>query len=149
MLSITMFLVVGLSGCDWFNTAVLGKPGKAEIAENERQEQEETRRWDSIRNAEAKKLAELRERDEKERAEAAANKPYHIIVGSYEEQVNADRMFNLFKSHGYNPVMIRLADLTCVSAKSYSTLAEAESALRDFLKLDYCPEDAWIHHKSR
>ena len=144
-----MFLVVGLSGCDWFNTSVLGKPGKAELAERERQDKEKIRLLDSMRTAAAEKLAELQERDNKAQAVTEIDKPYHIIVGSYEEQENIDRMFNAFKSHGYNPILIRMGDLTCVSAKSYDTLAEAERELENFLELDYCPEDAWVYHKPK
>ena len=147
VLSITLFLVVGLSGCDWFNTSVLGKPGKAELAERERQDKEKIRLLDSMRTAAAEKLAELQERDNKTQTAVEADKQYHIIVGSYEEQENADRMFNTFKSHGYNPSLIRMGDLTCVSAKSYDTLAEAERELENFLDLDYCPEDAWVYRK--
>jgi hypothetical protein len=139
MLSIILFLVIGLTGCDWFNTNILGKsnkePAKEKIAEIEN--------LDSIRNAERIKYEALMAK-EQEQAEEQVYKPYHIIVGAFEEIRNADNMFNLFKSHGYNPVLFNYGGLTHVSAVSFATFQEASIALRNMLNLDYCPEEAWI-----
>jgi hypothetical protein len=141
MLAIVLFLGIGLTGCDWFNTSVLGKSGKEameEVAEKEN--------LDSIRNIERLKYEALIAK-EKEEAQNQRPKPYNIIVGAFEERPNADNMSALFKSNGYNPVLFDYGGLTHVSAVSFETLQEAETALRNMLNLSYCPEDAWIFKK--
>jgi cell division septation protein DedD len=142
MLAITVLLGVGLTGCDWFNSSVLGKTPAETPAKNENTEKQ----MDSIRNAERAKYAEL-EAKEKELAKSQAVKPYHIIVGAFEEKPNADNMSNLFKSNGYSTALFDYGGLTHVSAISFETLQEAETALRSMLQLSYCPEDAWIFKK--
>jgi hypothetical protein len=139
MLSIILFLGIGLTGCDWFNTSILGKSKKDATAEKSI----DAENLDSIRNAERIKYEALMAR-EKEQAQNQTPKPYHIIVGAFEEKPNADNMFNLFKSNGYSPIMFDYGGLTHVSAVSFDTLSEAETALRNMLNLSYCPEDAWI-----
>jgi hypothetical protein len=142
MLAITLFLGIGLSGCDWFNTNVLGKSNK-EVKEEKVTSAENL---DSIRNAERLKYVALKAQEE-ELAKNQAPKPYQIIVGAFEEKPNADNMSKLFKSNGYNPVLFDYGGLTHVSAVSFETLQEAETALRSMLNLSYCPEDAWIFKK--
>jgi cell division septation protein DedD len=139
MLAIALLLGLGLMGCDWFNTSVLGK-SKKETTEKRDVEKEKE---DSTRNAEFLKVKELLAREE-EQAKNKAPNPYHIIVGAFEEKPNADNMSALFKSNGYNTVLFDYGGLTHVSAISFETLQEAETALRNMLNLSYCPEDAWI-----
>jgi hypothetical protein len=139
MISIAVFFAIGLTGCEWFNKSVLGKAPK-EVSEKEAIEKENL---DSIRKVEELKLAEIVAREQEE-AKNQMPKPYNIIVGAFEEKPNADNMFNLFKANGYNPVMFDYGGLTHVSAVSFETLHEAETALQNMLDLSYCPEDAWI-----
>jgi cell division septation protein DedD len=140
MLSIALFLGIGLTGCDWFNTSILGKSSKETIDKEKEAPQAEL---DSIRKVELAKLAAL-EAKEQEQAKAQVVKPYHIIVGAFEEKPNADNMSELFKSNGYNTYLFDYGGLTHVSAISFETLSEAETALQNMLELSYCPEDAWI-----
>ncbi|MDR3246200.1 MAG: SPOR domain-containing protein [Prevotellaceae bacterium] len=142
MLAIAVLLGVGLTGCDWFDSSVLGK----KPAETQASSESTEKHMDSIRNAERAKYAEL-EAKEKELAKSQVVKPYHIIVGAFEEKPNADNMSNLFKSNGYSTVLFDYGGLTHVSAISFETVQEAETALRNMLKLSYCPEDAWIFKK--
>jgi hypothetical protein len=139
MIAVTLVVGIGLTGCEWFNTSVLGKSNK-EVSEEKTVEKDNL---DSIRQAERIKLEEMVAR-EKEQAKNQTPKPYHIIVGAFEEKPNADNMFDLFKSNGYTPVMFDYGGLTHVSAVSFETFHEAETALRNMLKLSYCPEDAWV-----
>jgi hypothetical protein len=139
MIAILLFLTVGLTGCEWFNTSVLGKSNK-EVSEETSIEQD---KLDSIRQAEKLKLEAMVAREQEE-ARNQVPKPYHIIVGAFEEKPNADNTFSLFKANGYNPVMFDYGGLTHVSAVSFETLQEAETALRNMLNLSYCPEDAWV-----
>lgn len=142
MLSIILFLSIGLTGCDWFNTSILGKSKKEELEDKASYKEN----LDSIRNAERLKYEAL-VAQEREQANNQTPKPYHVIVGAFEERPNADNMFNLFKSNGYSPVLFDYGGLTHVSAVSFETLHEAETALKNMLDLNYCPEDAWIFKK--
>jgi hypothetical protein len=139
MLAIILLLGLGLTGCDWFNTSVLGKQKKV-LSEGKVTDKENL---DSIRNAERIKYEAL-EALEREQAKNQTSKPYHIIVGAFEEKPNADNMSDLFKSNGYSPVLFNYGGLTHVAAVSFETLQEAEIALRNMLSQSYCPEDAWI-----
>ncbi|MDR1584473.1 MAG: SPOR domain-containing protein [Prevotellaceae bacterium] len=142
MLSIALFLTIGLTGCDWFNTSILGKSNKELLKEKVTDKEN----LDSIRNAERLKYEALVEK-EKEQIKKQVYKPYHIIVGAFEERPNADNMSDLFKSNGYNPVLFDYGGLIHVAAVSFETLQEAEVALRNMIDLSYCPEDAWIFKK--
>ncbi|MDR1897210.1 MAG: hypothetical protein LBR10_10515, partial [Prevotellaceae bacterium] len=122
MMAITVLLAIGFTGCDWFNTNVLNKPNKSELEAREKESKQAE--LDSIRKAERAKLAAL-EAKEKELAQTQVGKPYHIIVGAFEEQVNANNMDNLFKSNGYSTEMFNYGGLIHVSAISFETLQEA------------------------
>jgi hypothetical protein len=139
MIAILLFLAIGFTGCEWFDTSVLGKSNRDVL------EVQEVGKdiLDSIRQVEKIKLEEMMAR-EREQAKNQTPKPYHIIVGAFEEKPNADNTFDLFKSNGYSPIMFDYGGLTHVSAVSFETLHEAETALQNMLDLSYCPEDAWI-----
>jgi hypothetical protein len=139
MVALVLSLSIGLVGCDWFNKSVLSKSDKEVVEEKDIEKDN----LDSIRKAERIKLEEMLAR-EKEEAKNQTSKPYHIIVGAFEEKPNADNMSNLFKTNGYKPILFDYGGLTHVSAVSFETLHEAETALRSMLELSYCPEDAWI-----
>lgn len=147
MLSIALLLGVGLSACDWFNTSVLGKPSQEEISKKAEEQLRIDSRLDSMRLAEIAKLNALQSRENEQQLNNANNKPYHIVVGSYEEQSNVDKMITTLKAHGYEPYTFKLSGLTCVSATSYNTLLEAENALDKFMDYDFCPDDVWVYHK--
>jgi hypothetical protein len=140
MIAIAIVAGMGLTGCEWFNKNVLGKSDK------ENSEGNTVEIDDSIRQAERIKYLEMKAK-EQEQSHNQMSKPYHIIVGAFEEKPNADNMLNLFKSNGYNPITFDYGGLTHVSAVSFDTLQEAEAALQNMLNLSYCPEDAWIFKK--
>jgi hypothetical protein len=144
-LSILLFLSIGLTGCDWFNTSVLRKPGKEELARKERDAQKAE--LDSIRKIELAKLEALKAQEQEE-AERSRNvyKPFHIIVGAFEEFQNAENMVGLYKSKGYSPETFDIGGLRHVSAISFETRPDAETALSNILEMDYC-EEAWILRK--
>lgn len=142
MLAISIFLVIGISGCEWFDTSVLNKPKKTDIEalEQKEKEAEEQRK---LEEAQARFALEQVEKEEKEKQEVM--KPYHVVLGCFEIKENAEKMITLLKSKGYSPYEFKFGSYTCVSVKSYDTLHEAEKALEYFLTQDYCPEDPWVH----
>lgn len=147
MLSIALLLGVGLSACDWFNTSVLGKPSQEEIAKKaELQLRTESRR-DSMRLAEIANRNALQSNEEQQANLDFSSKPFHLIVGCYEEQSNVDGMLATLKAKGFQANTFKLGGLTCVSAISYKTLLEAETELDKLMDNDFCPDDAWVYRK--
>ncbi|MDR0559395.1 MAG: SPOR domain-containing protein [Prevotellaceae bacterium] len=142
MLSVVLFLGIGLTGCDWFNTNVLGKQS---VAEQEALEAEalEQARMDSIRKAESENLEAMRAKERELEEASNAVKPYHIIVGAFEEPQNADNMVEFYKSKGFNPTMFDYGGLRHVAAASFQTQSEADRAMEELNNTDYC-EEAWI-----
>lgn len=141
MLSIILFLTIGLTGCEWFNTSVLGKPNKTELEAKEKAARDEAVR-DSTRKAEQAKYDALLAK-EKEEAAKKVSLPFNIIVGAFEEFPNADNMVSFYQSKGFNPQTFDFGGLRHVSAVSFETMVEAERALENLLETDYC-EEAWI-----
>ena len=137
-----MLLGIGLTGCDWFNESVLGKQNKADLEALEQEKRQSE--LDSIKRVETAKLEALLAKEKEQLQSNPSKGPFHIIVGAFEEKENVDNTVSLFKTHGYSVSVFNLGGLTHVSAISFETLREAETALKNMLKLDYCPEDAWV-----
>lgn len=145
--SIAVFFAIGLSGCDWFNTAILGKPSQTELAEREKQRQNELNRMDSIRRAETEKYVNL----ESKNVALADNKsdiskPYQVVLGCYEEQANINNMMNTLKQHGYTPYTFSIGGLTAVAAAGFDTESQAIAEMNKIENKDFC-EDIWVYKK--
>ena len=79
-----------------------------------------------------------------------AKKPfykYHIIAGAFRLESNANNLFDLLLSKGYNPTKLPLNDkgLTPISFDNFSNRKDAVIALRKFQKSEN--KDAWIFEK--
>ncbi len=80
------------------------------------------------------------------------NKPlssekYHIMAGSFRLKSNANKLFDLLLSKGYNPTKLPLNDkgLNPISFDNFSNRKDAVIALRKFQKSEN--KDAWIFEK--
>jgi hypothetical protein len=141
-------MLLSLNSCEWFNTSILGKPSKAEIA---RRIKVENARKDSIAKAEQARLAEIErqkeEEAEREREEALRNQRYHVIFGCFKVSSNAERMVSLLESNGYTPVVLHFANgFSCVSIQSFSDIHTAYNAMNGFMRtVSYCPVDVWVY----
>jgi nucleoid DNA-binding protein/cell division septation protein DedD len=76
---------------------------------------------------------------------ADKNLSYHVVVGAFEELSMANKYINQLKKQGYNAQIIGTNQYGWqqVAAASYSTLAEAKSALNTIKSVK---NDAWIKH---
>jgi cell division protein FtsN len=139
-------MLLSLNSCEWFNTAILGKPSKAEIA---RRIKVENARKDSIARAEQARLAEIarQQQEEAEQAEALKNQRYHVIFGCFKVSSNAERMVARLASDGHTPVVLNFANgFSCVSIQSFSDIHTAFNAMNSFMRtVSYCPEDVWVY----
>jgi cell division septation protein DedD len=154
VLSIAVFLAIGLTGCDWFNTTILGKPSQTELAEKEKQRQQELNQLDSIRRAAAQQLAELENKNSQQQTKTGNDdkKPWHVIVSCYEEKVNVDNMMAQLKSIGYEPYTLPMGNLTAVSAAGFDTEQEAWGLKNKLEDSDYefvgeIEDEIWVYKK--
>jgi hypothetical protein len=139
-------MLLSLNSCEWFNTAILGKPSKAEIA---RRIKAENARKDSLAKVEQFRLAEIerQKQEDAEREEALRTQRYHVVFGCFKVQSNAERMVTLLESSGYTPAVLNFTNgFTCVSIQSFSDIHTAFNAMNSFMRtISYCPEDVWIY----
>ena len=72
---------------------------------------------------------------------------YHIMAGSFRLESNANKLFDLLLSKGYNPTKLPLNDkgLMPISFDNFSNRKDAVVALRKFQKSEN--KDAWIFEK--
>ena len=72
---------------------------------------------------------------------------YHIIVGSFKIQANAQTMMKRLSDNGYQPVQFYLRDgYYAVSASSYNNISDANSAMRNMRQYPtLCPYDSWVY----
>ena len=77
----------------------------------------------------------------------ASSGKYHIMAGSFRLESNANKLFDLLLSKGYNPTRLPLNDkgLTPISFDNFSNRKDAVIALRKFQKSEN--KDAWIFEK--
>ncbi len=150
ILSLSMLL--SLNSCDWFNSTILGKPSKAEIAKKIRME---NARKDSLANLEQEAL-QLRQQQEAEAAaaaqlEAERNQRYHVLVGCFKVKSNADRMMAKLSSKGFHPIALEFrSGFTCISAQSFSDIHVAYNAMNALMKnSDFCPGDVWVYDSNQ
>jgi hypothetical protein len=139
-------MLLSLNSCEWFNTAILGKPSKAEVA---RRIKAENARKDSIAKAEQFRLAEIerQKQEEAEQEEVLHNQRYHVIFGCFKMPSNAERMVARLGNSGYTPVVLNFTNgFSCVSIQSFSDIHTAFNAMNSFMRsISYCPEDVWVY----
>lgn len=72
----------------------------------------------------------------------SSNNPYHIIVGAFGDESNAERLGEKLRNKGYNVKVGPGKGLTLVSIGSYSSHDEAQSAISSFGE---DASNAWIY----
>jgi hypothetical protein len=138
-------MLLSLSSCEWFNTAILKNKSKEQI----RHEQEIARaRQDSLAKVEQARLAEIeRQKEEAEQEEVLRNQHYHVIFGCFKVSSNAERMVSRLENNGYTPVVLHFANgFSCVSIQSFSDIHTAYNAMNSFMRtVSYCPDNVWVY----
>ena len=151
-----------LSGCDFFRT-LAGRPTSADIAAKraliERTEQEEAARRDSIQRVEQQIIAdsiavmEALSADKKlfppadrVRGYATASLPYkyYILVGTFSNADNANRVVAAAEKAGMNPVRIPYGRLVAIGVCPSNSLVQVYHSLESVRAQSFCPKDAWI-----
>ncbi|MDR0296065.1 MAG: hypothetical protein LBH91_07815 [Prevotellaceae bacterium] len=141
-------LLLSLNSCEWVNTTILGNPSKAEIA---KKQEAENARIDSLARIEQENQRLVAEKVEQEVAEAKQvaelNQRYHVIVGCFLMEENADRMMNNLTKRGYSPQAFDFPyGYTCISAQSFGNLNDAYNVMAAMLREDdLWPDDIWLY----
>jgi len=142
-------VLLSLNSCEWVNTTILGNPSKAEIA---KKQEAENARKDSLARIEQENqrlaAAEKAQREEAEtRRVAESNQRYHVIVGCFLMEENADRMMVNLTNRGLHPkAFIFKTGYTCISAQSFNNLNDAFNAMTAMLREDSLwPDDVWVY----
>jgi hypothetical protein len=147
---ILVALLVVLPSCKYFKgRGLFGR--KADTMAVWHARQDSIRVADSIRNAQARLMAEenaradsLRKIGEEQRA---VTSKYNIIVGSFITPEYAKRLAENYRQKGYNTNIIKMAGsrFELVSADSYDNFRQALSRLKDFQSS--IEVDAWMYIK--
>ena len=134
-----------LTGCDFFRS-LAGKPTSKDL-ERMRQEALEQERLQRERDS----LDRVRAL-ELEQARAAAENPldnterYHVILGSFKVEGNAEKMYAALEKNGYKPLVLEFNNgFEAVSVAAYDDYREALRAMEDIKEYPFCPEDVWIY----
>lgn len=137
-----------LTGCDFFRS-ILGKPTSEDI---------ERMRLEAVENARRQRMQDSLDRlkaIELEKALAAKEKAgvldesagrYHVILGSFKVEGNAEKMMDLLRKSGYTPRMIQFNNgFEAVSVAAFDDYREALKAMYEVMEFEFCPEDVWIY----
>jgi hypothetical protein len=147
---ILVALLVVLPSCKYFKgRGLFGR--KADTMAVWHARQDSIRVADSIRNAQARLMAEenaradsLRKIGEEQRA---LTSKYNIIVGSFITPEYAKRLAEKYRQQGYNTNIIKMAGsrFELVSADAYDNFRQALSRLKEFQSS--IEVDAWMYIK--
>ncbi len=71
---------------------------------------------------------------------------FYVIVGSFKDPVNSEKMFLFLSKNGYKPKLIEFKNgYKLVSAASFTTQAEASKEMLKIMDTDFAPEDIWVY----
>lgn len=147
---ILVALLVVLPSCKYFKgRGLFGR--KADTMAVWHARQDSIRVADSIRNAQARLMAEENARADSLRKtgeeQIAVSSKYNIIVGSFITPEYAKRLAENYREKGYNTNIIKMegSRFELVSAESYDNFKQAFSRLKEFQ--GNIEVDAWMYIK--
>ncbi len=136
-----------LTGCDFFRS-IMGKPTSKDIERMRQEAVEQARRQrikDSLAAIELSKAQEQQKQSQENLLDESAGR-YHVILGSFKVDGNAEKMYALLEKNGYSPRVIRFNNgFEAVSVAAYDNYREALKAMYDVMEFEFCPEDVWIY----
>lgn len=142
LLSLMLF-----TGCDFFRSLV-GKPTSKELekmkieaeaqARKARQEDSLRRVQEELLKMEAEKSVSVSDLEKTGR--------YHVIMGSFKVEGNAEKMAARLEKDGYSPIVFMFENgFESVSVAGFDTLREALEASVNMYEKDYTPDDVWVY----
>jgi len=71
---------------------------------------------------------------------------FYVIVGSFKDPSNSEKMFLFLSKNGYKPKLLEFKNgYKLVSAASFTTQAEASKEMLKIMDTDFAPEDIWVY----
>ena len=141
----SLFLIAAtmLTSCDFFRS-LAGKPTSKDIERMRIEAQaKKQRQLDSINKAKADSLALIAAMEAEKNA---LKERFYVVLGSFEVQGNAERMYQFLEKNNYTPRTIRFKNgFELVSAASTNNLQEALKIMDELLAFEYCPDDVWVY----
>ena len=143
-ISVVLVLIIcafAVCGCDFFRT-VAGRPVSADI-EKKRLElaAAEKALADSVARADSLHQAEMA----MEAARLLENSKFGIVLGSFKDAQNAEKLLQRAKDAGYNGRIFLYKGLQTVLVCPTDDKEEAEKSLELVSKEPFCPKGAWIY----
>ena len=108
LISTLMVALMLVTGCDFFRSLV-GKPTSKELEQMKREAVEQARKQrqlDSINKAKALALEQAKAAEENKNLLDESAGRYHVILGSFKVEGNAEKMYALLEKNGYTPRVI-------------------------------------------
>lgn len=148
LISTLMVALMLVTGCDFFRSLV-GKPTSKELEQMKREAVEQARKQrqlDSINKAKALALEQAKAAEENKNLLDESAGRYHVILGSFKVEGNAEKMYALLEKNGYTPMVILFNNgFEVVSVAAYNNYRDALKAMNDVMEYEFCPEDVWIY----
>ena len=148
LISTLMVALMLVTGCDFFRSLV-GKPTSKELEQMKREAVEQARKQrqlDSINKAKALALEQAKAAEENKNLLDESAGRYHVILGSFKVDGNAEKMYALLEKNGYTPKVIKFNNgFDVVSVAAYNNYRDALKAMEDIMEYPFCPEDVWIY----
>lgn len=142
-----MAAAVLFTGCDFFRS-IVGKPTSKDIERMKQETLEQARRQreqDSINRVRALELEQAKAEAAKNLLDESAGR-YHVILGCFKVEGNAEKMNALLEKNGYSPKVIRFNNgFEVVSVAAFDNYREALKAMESIMEYPFCPEDVWIY----
>ncbi len=146
-------ILLAVTSCDWLRSKLgMATSSEIEALKREQERVEADKRYnDSIAKAFEDSLAQVRamELDEQSiKTSTQGTKRFHVIIGSFKNDANTQRMLSRLKKAEYTPILINFKNgFGVVSICSFDNVTDAFNEKNRFLnsEKDFVPEDIWVY----
>ncbi len=147
-------ILLAVTSCDWLRSK-LGMATSDEIEALKREQERvdaQKRHNDSIAKALEDSLAHVAAMELSEQSTIISSthgtKRFHVIIGSFKNDSNTQRMLSRLKKAEYTPVLINFKNgFGVVSICSFDNVTDAFNEKNRFLnsEKEFVPEDIWVY----
>ena len=147
LVSTLLVALMLVTGCDFFRSLV-GMPTSEDLEKMKQEAVEQARKQrelDSVNRVRALEQEKARAAAQENLLDESAGR-YHVILGSFKVEGNAEKMYALLEKNGYKPRVIKFNNgFEVVSVAAYDNYRDALRAMNDIMEYEFCPEDVWIY----
>ena len=147
LVSTLLVALMLVTGCDFFRSLV-GMPTSEDLEKMKQEAVEQARKQrelDSVNRVRALEQEKARAAAQENLLDESAGR-YHVILGSFKVEGNAEKMYALLEKNGYKPRVIKFNNgFEVVSVAAYDNYRDALRAMNDIMEYQFCPEDVWIY----